>query len=106
METEFSQISSVRLKRERSNFFSIIIRTVSFFIGLFGFIISLGMFFTLIGIPIAIFMFIGSAGFFAMSIGRQRVTCPICNHSRNYATKRALNFTCTKCKKLTTIDWD
>lgn len=80
-------------------------RVTSWLIGLAGVFMSLLMFVTIIGIPVALLMFNGSKGFFDYANGKRIITCPNCSKI-NYVKAEQTKFTCRKCKERVTIEWE
>jgi hypothetical protein len=73
--------------------------------GVCAFLLGLVLCFTIIGILFGLPMMWGGIGMLMATRGRQPAICPHCRHKRNYVHNAALNFTCAKCRQLTTIDW-
>lgn len=102
---EAKSVLAVNLTHKRSTVFGLIARLFMFLCGVLGILMSIVTFFTVIGIPIGIFMWIGACAMLYGALGRQQVTCPVCNHKRNYVRNHALNFKCVKCKTFMVINW-
>ncbi|WP_144517774.1 hypothetical protein [Bacillus thuringiensis] len=94
----------MEIEREKSSNTKRAMRLVSMLLGIGGFLLSMLLFITIIGIIFAIPLAIASMGLIAASLGYQRVECPNCN--RKQVIKKGIrNYTCGSCKKNTLIEW-
>ncbi|MCU5274362.1 transposase [Bacillus cereus] len=94
----------IDVEKKKGSVFGTAARILSILAGIGGFVISVVLFVTLIGIIIAIPLFIVSAFLIAAGLGYQRVECPNCNRKQG-VRKGAGQFECKSCKKLTLIEW-
>lgn len=94
----------VELTRKKRGFFNYFFRVISFCFGLCGALLSIVLMFTIIGIIPGIMMMMGSVFFMALGLGYESAICPNCG-KKQVVQKHAENFTCSKCKKLTVIEW-
>lgn len=95
-----SEIPHVQLKVEEWRFS----RGVSRLIGTIAILLAVVSAFTIVGIPIAILMFIGGALFWNAGRGTAKFTCPRCGHKERVFGQQ-LNVTCKKCKLFAIVDW-
>ncbi|KFN03058.1 hypothetical protein D0U04_25110 [Bacillus clarus] len=94
----------IEIERKKSSNSKRIMRVLSMLVGIGGFLLSMLLFITIIGIIFSIPLAIASMGFIAASLGYQRVECPNCN--RKQAIKKGIgSYTCGSCKKNTLIEW-
>jgi hypothetical protein len=96
--------TTITVKRERTLIWILPLKIITFLCGIFGVIISLFLFCTIIGIPFGLFIFVSSGALITISLSGQKVICPYCQH-KNHIRKNALNFKCRKCKQLTVVEW-
>jgi len=101
MTVEAKTLTAIRKKRGVGSLF---LRICSFMFGLFLWLCALGFSATLIGIILAIPLFIGGASFILGSLGFNGVTCPNCFH-KNYIYRKAVNLRCRLCKNTYIIEW-
>lgn len=90
--------------KKKSSAFKWIGKIIAFVIGGIGLIFSSLLFLTIIGIPIAVGFFFMSLTIFMMGFGKQKVECPHCK-KKNFVLQTVENFTCSKCKNLSIINW-
>ncbi|MGR5867446.1 hypothetical protein ACT7DZ_38860 [Bacillus cereus] len=102
--TADGQSFMIDVEKKKGSVFGTASRILSILAGIGGFVISVVLFVTLIGIIIAIPLFIVSAFLIAAGLGYQRVECPNCNRKQG-VRKGAGQFECKSCKKLTLIEW-
>jgi predicted RNA-binding Zn-ribbon protein involved in translation (DUF1610 family) len=76
----------------------------SILLGSFGLFLSVVLGLTLVGLPFAILMGIGSIGFITLGMGGAKFNCPYCGKS-NIVSKITESLRCPKCRNLTIIDW-
>ncbi|PFT53807.1 hypothetical protein COK67_29980 [Bacillus cereus] len=94
----------IEIERKKSSNSKRIMRIVSILLGIGGFLLSMLLFITIIGIIFSIPLAIASMGLIAASLGYQRVECPNCN--RKQAIKKGIGrYQCGSCKKNTLIEW-
>lgn len=94
----------IEVERKKGSILGGIGRVFAFTFGGFGILISALLFVTIIGIFPAIGLFFMSLGLIYASLGKQAVKCPHCK-KRHYVVKTAENMTCSKCRRLTVINW-
>jgi phage FluMu protein Com len=105
MRTVNMPVTTIQVPKKKITGVSLPFRVLSMVIGILGLLFGVLLCLTILGIPFAIFCFIGSVGFIAAAKGHQKVQCPHCKYDKNYVANGALNFKCRKCKNLTVIDW-
>ncbi|MFD5259438.1 hypothetical protein ACFWJC_00960 [Bacillus wiedmannii] len=94
----------IEIERKKSSNSERVMQVLSMLLGIGGFLLSMLLFITIIGIIFSIPLAIASMGLIAASLGYQRVECPNCN--RKQAIKKGIgNYTCGSCKKNTLIEW-
>ncbi|PEL95849.1 hypothetical protein CN604_25075 [Bacillus wiedmannii] len=94
----------IEIERKKSSKSKRVMRIVSMLLGIGGFLLSMLLFITIIGIIFSIPLAIASMGLIAASLGYQRVECPNCN--RKQAIKKGIGrYQCGSCKKNTLIEW-
>lgn len=94
----------VSIKRKKSGLAKGFGRLIAYIIGGFGVLISCILFVTIIGILPGIGLFFMSIGLIYVAKGKQQVACPHCK-KKQPVLQTSENFTCTKCRKLTVINW-
>lgn len=72
--------------------------------GIIGMIISIFLFCTIILIPFALLMWVGSIGMFAFVGDKYQVTCPSCK-KKMVVGKNQEDFKCKRCSQPTIINW-
>ncbi|KEK22457.1 hypothetical protein [Bacillus gaemokensis] len=94
----------IEVEREKSSNTKRAMRLISMLLGIGGFLLSMVLFITIIGIIVAIPLAVTSIGLIAASLGYQRVECPNCN--RKQVIKKGIgSYQCGSCKKNTLIEW-
>jgi predicted RNA-binding Zn-ribbon protein involved in translation (DUF1610 family) len=81
-----------------------VLGAVSLLYGIFGLCVAFIFGVSLIGLPLAFLMGIGSMGFIAIGRGGARFACPHCGE-KLVAQKNAENVRCAKCKNRSIIEW-
>jgi len=94
----------IEVERKKGSAMGFVGRMIGFIVGGFGVLISCILFVTIIGILPAIGLFGMSLGIIYAALGKQKVACPHCG-KKSPVIKTAENFTCSKCRQLTVIDW-
>ncbi|PEA74658.1 hypothetical protein COL77_26195 [Bacillus wiedmannii] len=94
----------IEVEKKKGSKFGTVARALSILAGISGFVLSVVLFVTLIGIIIAIPLFVFSAFLIAAGLGYQRIECPNCNRKQG-VRKGAGQFECKSCKKLNLIEW-
>ena len=96
-----SQNHRVSLKPPRAGVVGLFSRVF----GVLGIITSIIAGLTIIGIPIAIFMFIGSMAFIIAGKGEVPFKCPSCGRRNLIARPNDESVRCLKCKERILVDW-
>ena len=94
-------MKTIDVKKKKVNAFR---KVMCIFWGLTSFAISIGLFFTIVGIPLALFMFMGSFAIIGAASGKYNVKCPSCNRM-HLVEEDQEQFECKKCKSTTLINW-
>lgn len=79
-------------------------KVLGYTVGIIGIIFSCLLFATIIGIFPGIALFFGSLGIIYLASGKQQVKCPHCQ-KRQPIVKGVENFTCSKCRNFTAVNW-
>lgn len=98
---DVSQHHRVSLKSPRAGIAGLVFRVL----GVLGIITSIIAGLTIIGIPIAIFMFLGSMAFIIAGKGEAPFRCPSCGRRNVIARPNDEWVPCPKCRARILVDW-
>jgi hypothetical protein len=105
MTVQTVELSSIDVKKKRVSLLSLPFRVILVFMALFGFLMSILLAITIVLIPIAILMWLGSVAFIALAFNLgAKVKCPHC-HREQVASVYKENFKCRKCTNVTMVNW-
>ncbi|MCU5491196.1 hypothetical protein NST86_22825 [Bacillus sp. FSL L8-0199] len=94
----------IELEEKKSSTGNQLKRLIYLSIGILGLLISVALFFTIIGILPGIGLAFFSVIFMYKAMGKQFVKCPSCNKKQPVVHK-AEAFICHRCNKRTLIEW-
>ncbi|MBT2577524.1 hypothetical protein J7E43_08895 [Bacillus sp. ISL-8] len=94
----------IELEEKKSSTGNQLKRVIFFLIGAFGLLISVVLFFTIIGILPGLGLAFLSTLFIYSALGKQLVKCPNCNKKQPVVHK-AEGFLCRRCNKRTLVEW-
>lgn len=99
-QVEFSSIEVAK----KTKFLNGVGRFFAFCIGGFGILTGVLLCITVIGVIPGFFVVVGSLGFLALAMGKQKVSCPHCK-KQTIVFQNVEEFHCVRCKNTTIITW-
>ena len=95
----------LKLKKRKAKWYEAIPRAFGAMFGALGIFVAIIAGLTIVGIPVALLMFMGAVTILAGSLGiGQGASCPYCQH-KILVMNSSHNHKCPKCKNLIIIDW-
>lgn len=99
-----SGMKTINVRKRKASVFGGFKKIMCIFIGATGFACSIALFFTIVGIPLALFIWAGSIAILAAASNKYKVKCPECKKDHIIGEDQE-DFTCKRCKAVTLINW-
>lgn len=105
METQFSNpLPIIEVRKRRPSAFKGMKKAFCIISGIVGFIVGFFLLFTIILIPLSIFIWMGSMALFAAAGDQYQVSCPSCKKKMIVGNNQE-DFKCKRCSQPTIINW-